>query len=288
MSKKEEAKTQETQETKKSTGDNLMNDLKSFNEGSTESEQAVEANEESKEEVKTEESQDKWLIENKFSNDEEGVKNLANAYKELQSKSDKDRNEYKSKMKGYEQFEQLDEILSNNPSVVEAMQNELKRLSKKENMPEKPEDYDILDETVEGTSSYGWRQDYDKYLVNMGRDAAKEEVNTLREEMKRKETTQKRVAKLSNMGLNREEIKEYYSFMTDKQNLTDENLVPIWQHLSGKKNFTTSSQNEPQVIPEPKRVSAAAVEGKAPAAKPDSEKAKDEFWAGIMKSARKV
>ena len=136
-------------------------------------------------------------------------------------------------MKGYEQFEQLDEILSSNPSVVEAMQNELKRLSKKGNMPEKPEDYDILDETVEGTSSYGWRQDYDKYLVNMGRDAAKEEVNTLREEMKRKETTQKRVAKLSNMGLNREEIKEYYSFMTDKQNLTDENLVPIWQHLSG-------------------------------------------------------
>ena len=76
MSKKEEAKTQETQETKKSTGDNLMDDLKSFNEGSTESEKVVEANEESKEEVKTEESQDKWLIENKFSNDEEGIKKL--------------------------------------------------------------------------------------------------------------------------------------------------------------------------------------------------------------------
>ena len=277
MSKKEKAKTKETHETKKSTGDNLMNDLKSFNEGSTESEEVVEANEVSKEEAKTEEKQKNWLIENKFSNDEEGVKNLANAYKELQSKSDKDKNEFKSKMKTYEQFEQLDEILSNNPSVVEAMQGELKRLSKKGNMPDKPDDYDILDETVEGTSSYRWRQDYDTHLVD-----------ALRKEMKRKETTQKRVAKLSKMGLSGEEIKEYYTFMTEKQNLTDENLVPIWQHLSGKKSFSTSNQNEPQVIPEPKRVSAAAVEGKAPAAKPDSEKAKDEFWSGIMKSARKV
>ena len=286
---KEEAKTEKTLETKESANDNLLNDLASFNQGSVESEEAVEANEEVKEEtaVEQEESQ-KWIIENKFADTEEGREKLANAYKELQSKSDKDKNQFQSKMKEYEQFEQLDEILTNNPSVVEAMQNELKRLANKGDSPVKPEDYDILDETVEGTSSYKWRQDYDKHLVEMGKSAAKAEVDNLRAEMQQKEATQKRAAKLTKMGLSGEEIKEYYSFMTEKKNLTDENLVPIWQHLSGKKDFTTSSQKEPQVIPEPKRVSAAAVSGKAPAAKPNAEKAVDEFWGGIMKSARKV
>ena len=215
---KEEAKTEKTLETKESASDNLLNDLASFNQGSVESEEAVEANEEVKEETAVEqEESEKWIIENKFADTEEGREKLANAYKELQSKSDKDRNQFQSKMKEYEQFEQLDEILTNNPSVVEAMQNELKRLANKGDSPEKPEDYDILDETVEGTSSYKWRQDYDKHLVEMGKSAAKAEVDNLRAEMQQKEATQKRVAKLTSMGLSGDEIKEYYSFMTEKE-----------------------------------------------------------------------
>ena len=215
---KEEAKTEKTLETKESASDNLLNDLASFNQGSVESEEAVEANEEVKEETAVEqEESEKWIIENKFADTEEGREKLANAYKELQSKSDKDMNQFKSKMKEYEQFEQLDEILTNNPSVVEAMQNELKRLANKGDSPEKPEDYDILDETVEGTSSYKWRQDYDKHLVEMGKSAAKAEVDNLRAEMQQKEATQKRVAKLTSMGLSGDEIKEYYSFMTEKE-----------------------------------------------------------------------
>ena len=286
MSTKKEAKAEKTQKVEEPKNDNLMNDLKDFNEGSSDSDKNVKA-EEGKE-AQTKEESNEWLIDNKFANNEDGVTKLATAYKELQSKSDRERNEHKEHVERLSKMEQLDIVLSENPTVVEAMQNELKSLTKKGVTPEKPEDYDILDETIEGTSSYKWRQNYDNHLVSMGKNAAKEEVEILRQEMRQKEVTRKRVAKLSNMGLSGDEIKEYYSFMTEKQNLTDENLVPIWQHLSGKKNFSTKSQKDPQVIPEPKRVSAAAVEGKAPEAMPSDEKAKDQFWNGIMKSARKV
>ena len=194
---KEEAKTEQALETKESASDNLLNELSSFNKGSVESEETVEANEEVKEETEvTEEQSKQWIIENKFADNKEGQEKLASAYKELQSKSDKDMNEFKSKMKQYEQFEQLDKILSENPSVVEAMQDELKKLANKGNSPDKPEDYDILDETLEGTSSYKWRQDYDKHLVEMGKVAAKAEVDNLRAEMKQKRNYSKKSCKI--------------------------------------------------------------------------------------------
>ena len=77
-------------------------------------------------------------------------------------------------------------------------------------------------------------------------------------------------------------------FMTDKKNLNDDTLVDVWKILTGKKDMATSNQETPISNAEPKRVTAAAVTGSAPEqAKPET-KAKEEFWNGIMKSARKV
>ena len=290
------SKKKKTTETPK--GDNLVDVLNDFNteEGSQDKTEAVESEEEkkvdntpveeSKSEGKTEEEVN-WLIDNKFKDDKDGAQKLATAYKELQSARDKD-NSSPDKER-FEKFKQLDKIIESNPSVATAMQDELQRLADNQNKsPEKPEDYDILDESIEGTESYKWRQEYDKYLVDMGRNAAKEEVNALRQEMAQKQATQARILKLREKGLSDDDIKNYHTFMTDKKNLNDDTLVDVWKILSGKKDMTTSNQEAPVNNAEPKRVSAAAVTGSVPEqAKPET-KAKEEFWDGIMKSARKV
>tara|TARA_Y100001938_G_scaffold83614_1_gene114966 strand:+ start:5516 stop:6388 length:873 start_codon:yes stop_codon:yes gene_type:complete len=290
MSKKEK-----TTETPK--GDNLVDVLNDFNtgEGSQDKTEVAESEEEKKvdntevEENKSEEKGEKksWLINNKFSNDEEGAKKLATAYKELQSMRDKEN--ASPDRERFEKFKQLDKIIKQNPSVAHAMQDELERLANNQNSaPEKPEDYDILDEGIEGTESYKWRQAYDKYLVDMGRNAAKEEVDALRHEMAQKQAAQARILKLREKGLSDDDIKDYHTFMTDKKNLNDDTLVDVWKILTGKKDMATSNQETPVSNAEPKRVTAAAVTGTAPEQLKPETKAKEEFWDGIMKSARKV
>ena len=89
--------------------DNLLAELEQFNSGSLPEveepqEQNVSVAEENTEEVQETTSDEKvdkepetkseieqWLIENKFKNDEQGVQKLADAYKQLQSKSDKEK-----------------------------------------------------------------------------------------------------------------------------------------------------------------------------------------------------
>lgn len=282
--------TEQVKETKAPKDDNLVDVLQDFNTGksSSKEEESVKVQESNKEES-TEKSDD-WLINNKFKNDEEGVKKLATAYKELQGASQKKANEYESRLSRVKDLEQLDKLLKANPSVVSAIEKELQNMNKKATEPpKKPDDYDILDETVDGTSSNKWRKQYDAYLVDSGKVAAKQEVNALRNEMAKKEAMANRVNKLKDLGLSGDDINSYFKFMTEKKNLTDENFVPIWQHLSGKKNFSTSSQNVSEnTIQEPKRVSAAAVEGSVPETIKSDDKVRDEFWGGIMKSARKL
>lgn len=289
MSKKE-AKEVEAKEAKPQ-DDNLVDVLKDFNEGDKGSSENVDTKEAEEETKRVEDEPSKnWLIDNKFENSEEGVSKLANAYKELQSNSDKQLNDYKSKMKRFDKLAQLDKVLAQSPTVVQAMQDELINLKEgATKSPNKPDDYDILDETVEGTPSYEWRQKYDKHLIDSGRSAAKEEVDSLRQEMAQKDANRARISKLKDMGMENEEINEYFKFMTEKKNLTDANFVPIWRLLSGKEDLSTSKQNTPSnSVPEPRRITAAAVEGKAPEQMKSDDKAKGEFWDSIMKSARKA
>ena len=290
------SKKKKTTETPK--GDNLVDVLNDFNtgEGSQDKTEAVKGEEEKKvdntpvEESKSEEKKEEevnWLIDNKFKDDKDGAKKLATAYKELQSLRDKE-NASPDKER-FEKFKQLDKIIEKNPSVAEAMQNELQRLADNQNKsPEKPEDYDILDESIEGTESYKWRQAYDKYLVDMGRNAAREEVDALRQEMAQKQATQARILKLREKGLSDDDIKDYHMFMTDKKNLNDDTLVDVWKILTGRQDMATSNQETPVNNAEPKRVTAAAVPGSTPEQTKPEAKATEEFWNGIMKNARSV
>lgn len=281
--------------------DNLMAELDEFNSGSSPEadEQPVEAQEAVQETAEVQENQsdeksdketpenetkiEQWLIENKFADDEEGKQKLADAYKQLQSKSDKERNEWGSEKQKYEKLAQLDDFLSSNPDVVQKLTESVQEKQKDLNAPPvKPDDYDVLDESIENSSSAKWREEQDRWLINQGATQAMVEVEKLKSELSESQAFDAETAELQKMGLSDTEVVEYRQFMADPNNVSQENLVQIWKTLSNKGNNsqTELSQQAPKV--KNKQNSAAAVTGNAPQAIEPEEKAVDNFWKGIM------
>tara|TARA_R100000315_G_C5231892_1_gene142898 strand:+ start:1315 stop:2229 length:915 start_codon:yes stop_codon:yes gene_type:complete len=282
--------------------DNLMAELDEFNEGSSpeaeqeevvetqqnspeaEEVQDVQSDEKVDEEQPNEESKvEQWLIENKFANDEEGKKALADAYKQLQSKSDKERNEWSGEKQKYEKLAQLDDFLSNNPDVVQKLTESVQEKQKDLNAPPiKPDDYDILDESIENSSSASWRAEHDKWLINQGATQAMLEVEKLKSELSESQAFDAETTELQKMGLSDTDIVEYRQFMADPNNVSQENLVQIWKTLSNKGNNSQSGISQQAPKAKNKQNSAAAVSGNAPQAVEPEEKVVDDFWKGIM------
>lgn len=274
--------------------DNLLAELDEFNSGSSPEPEVEEPQEEEVLETQPDENNDnkepneqsqveQWLIENKFANDEEGVQKLADAYKQLQSKSDKDRNEWANEKGKYEKLAQLDEFLSNNPDVVQKLTESVQEKQKDMNAPPvKPDDYDILDESIENSSSAKWRAEHDKWLISQGATQAMLEVEKLKSELTQSQAFDAETIELQKMGLSDTDIVEYRQFMADPNNVSQENLVEIWKTLSNKGNNSKPevAQQAPKV--KNKQNSAASVSGNAPQAIEPEEKAVDDFWKGIM------
>ena len=280
--------------------DNLMAELDAFNEGSSPEESKEEAKAESTgtEEVKSEKPVEKeaekaspeevsqveqWLIENKFKNDEEGVSKLTEAYKQLQSKSDKERNEFQDNKERYNKLDQLDQFLAENPDVVQNLTKEVQRKQQDVNSaPVNPDDYDILDESIDNSSSAQWRAKHDKWLIGQGAVQAMQEVEKLKYEMSESQAFDAETIELQKMGLSDTDIVEYRQFMADPNHVSQENLVHIWKTLSkaGKNPQSGKSNSEPRG--KNKQTSAAAVSGSAPSAIEPEEKDLDDFWKGIM------
>tara|TARA_R100001594_G_scaffold39300_1_gene70812 strand:- start:10757 stop:11584 length:828 start_codon:yes stop_codon:yes gene_type:complete len=254
----------------------VLNDLSDFNTGS--SAQPEQANEpEAEQQTETEnKSDDEWLIKDKFKNNAEGREKLAKSYREIQSMSDKNSDKYKK-------LEKLDKFLAENPNVVAAMQNELDGMKQAQSgPPEKPDNYDIFDETREGTVSYEWRQKYDKYLVDQGKSAAQAEVQQLRNELNQEKATKDRASKLQAMGMSEADIKEYDNFINNPDKLTEDTLVDVWRYLNGKTPLQgNNNQNQGT-----RRTSAAASSGSAPSPASPQDKDADSFFKGIMKHSR--
>ena len=280
------------EETKSEDNLNMIDVLDDFNKGSSEEPQAEEAQpEESNVETQPEEAIDntkedvQWLIDNKFKNDDEGRENLAKSYRELQSKYDKDSNRSKEDQEKFDRLEKLDGFLQENPEVVKTMKEKVDTIAKAESgPPKKPEDYDILDESIDDTSSATWRGEYDNWLITQGQKAAKEELNAYRAELDAAKQQAKEVAELKKMGLSDEEIPDYYNFVTADANLTTENLVKIYRYLKVDDSNTDSGTTQ-QPVPT-KRTSAAAATGSTPPAKNSDKKEVEQFWDGIMKFNR--
>ena len=224
-----------------------------------------------------------WLIDNKFKDDDTGKTALATAYKELQSKTDKERNEYSDQAKKYEQLDKLDGYLRENPDVVKSLSERIKRDAN--DPPPKPEDYDILDEQIDGSASAEWRKQNDQYLINRGAMAAKQEIGQFKQEMHAREQQEAEVAELKGLGLNDSDIENFNSFMSDNNNLNNKNLVKIWKFLSQENSGNTVQKSGDKK----KQTTAAASPGNDPVMDVDpGTKDVDQFWDGIMDNSRKV
>tara|TARA_R100001198_G_C5230593_1_gene209933 strand:+ start:872 stop:1789 length:918 start_codon:yes stop_codon:yes gene_type:complete len=284
--------------------DNLLNELDSFNNGSLQEVDKEESNADSAElqeeapeqaqdiQEKTESKQseseevaeiEQWLIENKFKDDEDGRSKLAEAYKQLQSKTDKERNEFSQKEKKYSKLAQLDEFLSNNPDVVQKLTQEVQVKKEESNLPpKKPEDYDILDESIENSSSAQWRQQYDQWLIRQGSAQAIGEIEKLKSELSESQAFEMETVELQKMGLSDTDIVEYRQFMADPNNVTQENLVNIWKMIAKNGKSSNSIQKEKEPQPKNKQNSPASVSGSVPNAVEPEKKELDAFWDGIM------
>tara|TARA_R100001082_G_scaffold78423_1_gene45994 strand:+ start:2789 stop:3706 length:918 start_codon:yes stop_codon:yes gene_type:complete len=283
--------------------DNLMAELDEFNSGSSqeaeeqpvEEQQADSQKAEKVQESQSDEKSDKvqpenneseieqWLIENKFKNDEEGKQKLAEAYKQLQSKTDKERNEWSGEKDKYAKLAQLDDFLSTNPDVVQKLTESVQEKQKDVNAPPvKPDDYDVLDESIENSSSAKWRAEQDQWLIRQGATQAMMEVEKLKSELSESQAFDAETAELQKMGLSDTEVVEYRQFMADPNNVSQENLVQIWKTLSNKGNSPQQKSTGQAPKVKNKQNSAAAVSGNAPQAIEPEEKAVDDFWKGIM------
>ncbi len=281
--------------------DNLLAELEQFNSGSLPEveepqEQNVSVAEENTEEVQETTSDEKvdkepetkseieqWLIENKFKNDEQGVQKLADAYKQLQSKSDKEKNEWNSQKEKFDKLAQLDDYLAQNPDVVQKLTESVSEKQQNLNSPPvKPDDYDILDESIDNSNSAKWREQHNEWLIQQGAVQAMQEVEKLKSELSESQAFDAETIELQKMGLSDTEIVEYRQFIADPNNVTQENLVNIWKTLSNGHNSQPKVDVETVPKVKNKQNSAASVSGSAPSAIEPEEKALDNFWKGIM------
>ena len=295
--------TETTQE--QPSGDNLLDVLDDFNQASAgpdpsapveAQEQPQEGSQETTEEPAVQENAEEgkatdWLIEGKFTDDDDGKQKLAKSYKEMQSLRDKDRNEYQKSVQGMARDAQIGAAIRQNPKMAQAALNAAKAPQQDPyKAPAKPASYDILEEQIEGTDSHKWRQAQDAYLIRMGQAAGISEVNKLRQEINNEKQIDAKIHELKALGLKTdEEIMEYANFLQEMQGASDDKLVNAWRQIKGQPNQqaeNVQTQEETPAVPAG-RTSAAAVSGSTPPAPTTEAKEVDEFWGGIMNHSQK-
>lgn len=287
---------------------NIMDELNKFNTPQAEvgSEEVESKEAETKETSQPEEQSEveespkenskptEWLIENKFRNDEDGRMKLAESYKNMQSMKDKAESTLKSQEDEYKSLRQLDQFLKENPQVVDTLQKEVEQSQKKVNeAPAKPDDYDILDEQIENSSSQKWRQEYDQWLIKQGAAQAMQYVDDVRQKDAQTAALQAEVTQLKSMGMTDDEIQSFYGWVENPENVTLENKVKVYEILNGKvskesnnvETETTTSSNK-DIKEMSKNVSAAAIDGKAPAPKTTFEKEQENWVSSIMQFSK--
>ena len=298
---------QKTEESGSDNQNNIMDEFNKFNSPSevqgseeieskeTEPKNTSQPEEQSKvEENPKEEAETNWLIENKFRDNEDGRAKLAESYKNMQSLKDKAEGTIKSQESEYERLKQLDQFLKDNPTVVDTLQKEVQQTSKEVNSsPKKPEDYDILDEQVDGSTSQEWRKEHDEWLIQQGASQAMQYVDDIRQKDANTQALQAEVNQLKSMGMKDNEIQSFYGWMENPDNVTIENKVKVYQILNGevsKESNNVETENKPssgtEIKEMSKNVSAGAVEGKAPAPKTTFEKEQDNWVSNIMQFSK--
>lgn len=304
------------QQTQDIGGDNLMDALNTFNaEASPPESEAPDAEELTSEasqpepdvkaeaetsvetdEVETTETDKEpaWLIESKFKDDDDGKHKLAEAYRNMQSMKDKAEGELRERNERYEKLAELDTWLKQNPEMVKMMQGEVQRQdAQAEEPPAKPEDYDIYEESIDGSSSAEWRRKHDDWLMEQGAKRAISYVDQRRAEDRQLASQRAEVDALKAIGMSEDEIKQFYGFMNDPKNVTPQNMVEVWKRLDpqaqteakdAESDNETSEGNVKKAMA--KVPNAGAVDGKSAPVQSAQNKQEEEWWTGIMANSR--
>ena len=264
--------------------DNLVDVLNDFNAGKAPEQ---DASEETQEQAQERKEAVEYLIDNKFEDTPEGRAKLAKSYTELQSKTDKEKAQFNQKFQHYDRLDKLDTYLKENPEAVKLLQTKINQ--EKEQLkgpPAKPEGYDILDESIEGSESALWREEYNTWLIDQGRQAAAEEVNKYKQDIARQQMVQKDDQELTDLGLSDSDKKSFRKFLSDPGNLNNQTLVQIWKFLNGDGGIMPSGGSN--ATRKNLQTSAAAVSGNTPAAVTPQSEELDKFWDGIMNTTNRV
>lgn len=235
--------------------------------------------------VDSSQGEESWLIKDKFRNTDEGREALSKAYRELQSEKDKVSTKAQNQAAELEPLRQMDAFMRENPEFVRGLKEKVERDAKGLEPPQKPDDYDIFDESVEGTSSNQWRQKQDEYLIRRGSSEAMAKLDEFKTDIARKEQTRREDVELaSTHGLSGQDIVEYRQWLADPNNVNHSNAVKLWKLSNG--NDVASSPGTNDVEPKPKQVSAAAVSGASPKPAAKASKETEAVLEGIMQFNR--
>ncbi|KKN76993.1 hypothetical protein LCGC14_0364850 [marine sediment metagenome] len=194
----------------------------------------------------------KWLIKDKFKDDEEGRVAMAKAYSEVQGKKDEISNELKEAIGNLAKTEgavELNKFIKNDPQTLEylKMRDQQLKLEKSGGgevlvKPIPPKDLDSLDIGTPGTSTEKYMQDVREYDNAVLKQTLEKEFDAKIQKITdtistNQKTTQSKAelhTQLKDFGLDDKGIVEYETFFADKENATVENTVKIFKLLTGK------------------------------------------------------
>ncbi len=194
-------------------------------------------------------SETKWLIKDKFKDDEEGRTAMAEAYSEIQSKSDKTKNSLEEAEKTIESQKDavtLKDFVTKDEQIVQFLKMRKEQLDNGggETLvePTLPDDFDPLDIKVSGTTSYKYTNDvreYDKAVVKQSLkkdfDAKLAKItDSISNTQKNTQANEDLHKELKKLGYDEDEIVKYTEFFADKKNATIENTDKIYRLLTGK------------------------------------------------------
>lgn len=235
----------------------------------------------------TSQGEESWLIKDKFRDSSEGREALTKAYRELQSEKDKVSSKIETQAAELEPLRRIDAFMRENPDFVQGLKEKVERDAKGLAPPEKPDDYDIFDESVEDSPSHKWRQEHDEYLVRRGSSQAMEKLEEFKVDIARSEQLVKENQELRDThGLSDEEIGGYRQFLADPDNVNHANAVKLWRMSLGNDVAGSPQAEGAEDQTKRKQVSAAAVSGSSPKPARASDKETQDALDGIMQFNR--
>lgn len=195
-------------------------------------------------------SEVKWLVKDKFKDDDDGRAALAKSYSEIQGKADKANTkiaEFEKTIAGLEPVKKLNDFILKDKQTMQFLkmrkdQIETGKTGDVLEPPVRPTDYELLDTETPGTSSYDYAKklkEYDNTVLKQSMQKEfKDEIGKIKtsiaDNLKTSKSTEDLHKALVGLGYSDEEIEDYEKFYSDPKNATIENTVELHGLKTGK------------------------------------------------------